>query len=124
MVTMTNRQRGVSLSGMLVVVVILVFVAIVGMKVLPPYIDNKTIQSQLEELSRDPELQGATVSASAIRMAFSNRATMSNITAIKAEDIDIGKDGNKLTLSANYAVKIPLVANATLVLEFSPSSEK
>lgn len=122
MVTMTNKQRGVSLSGMLAVVVVLVFVAIAGLKVLPPYINNKTIQSQLEELSRDPELKGATVST--IRLAFMKRATMSNITAISAEDIEIGKDGDNLTLSANYTVKIPLVANATLVLEFSPSSEK
>lgn len=122
MKAMTNRQNGVSLSGLLVVVVVLVLLASLGFKVIPPYIENKTIQSQFEELSRDPDLKTATLQD--IRMAFIKRALVGNITAIKAEDIDIARDADGITLSASYSVKVPLAGNASLLLEFNPSSAK
>ena len=117
---MANRQHGVSLSGFLMAVVVLVLVAVAAMKVAPAYIQDKTIKSKFDEVAHDPELKNATVRD--IRAAFSRRVTTSDITAIKADDIEIAKDGDAITLSASYTVKIPLIANASLLLEFNPSS--
>ena len=117
---MANKQRGVSFEGFLVVVVILILVSIAGMKIGPAYIQDKTIKSKLVEVANDPELKNAPVHE--IRAAFAKRVTTSDITAIKPEDIQVAKDAGEITLSASYSVKIPLVANATLLLEFNPSS--
>lgn len=57
-----------------------------------------------------------------IRAAFSRLVAVSDITALKAEDIEVTKDESGITLSASYQVKIPLVGNASLILEFNPSS--
>ncbi len=122
MVTMANKQRGVSLGGLLAVVVVLIVVALVGMKVVPAYIQDKTIKTKFAEVARDPELKNATVRD--IQAAFSKRVTTSDITAIKAEDIDVTKDAGGITLSASYTVKVPLFGNASLLLEFNPSSSK
>jgi hypothetical protein len=46
------------------------------------------------------------------------------MTAIKPEDIDVSTDDGKLVLSASYTVTVPLVANASLLLDFKPSSVK
>jgi len=119
---MTNKQRGVSMSGFLVAVVILIFVAIAGMKIVPSYVEDKTIKSKLEEVAHDPELKNAPVHE--IRAAFSKRVAISNIANVKAEDIEVTKDDGGITLSASYSVKIPLVANVSLLLEFNPSSTK
>ena len=115
-----NKQRGVTMSGFLVTVVVLIFLAIGGMKIIPAYIQDKTIQSKFDEVARDPELKNATVHD--IRESFRKRVTTSDITAIKVEDIEVTKDAGGITLSASYSVKIPLVGNATLLLEFNPSS--
>jgi hypothetical protein len=117
---MANKQRGVSLEGFLVVVVVLVLVSVTAMKIVPAYIQDKTIKSKLEEVANDPDLKNAPVHE--IRAAFSKRATVSDITAIKAEDIEVAKDANGMILSARYSVKIPLLGNAALLLEFNPSS--
>jgi len=117
---MVKKQSGVSFEGFLVVVVVFILVAIAGMKIVPVYIQDKTIKSKFEEIAHDPELKSATVHD--IRTAFIKRITTSDITAIKAEDIEVTKDANGITLSANYSVKIPLVGNAILLLEFNPSS--
>ena len=47
---------------------------------------------------------------------------MNNISLVTAEDIDIVNNSGGLSLSVSYSVKIPLVGNASLVLEFNPSS--
>jgi hypothetical protein len=118
--TMANKQRGVSISGFLTVVVVLIFVAIAGMKVIPPYLDDYTIKKKFNEVAHDPDLKNATVHD--IRQSFVTRVQVTNITAIKAEDIEVTKDADGITLSASYSVKIPLFGNASLVLEFNPSS--
>lgn len=117
---MANKQRGVSFSGFLMVAVVLIFVAVGGMKILPAYIQNNEIKGIFDTIARDPEMQGAQVKD--VRESFAKRAMMNNIKAISPADIEISKEGGRLSLSTNYVVKIPLVANATLLLEFDTSS--
>jgi len=57
-----------------------------------------------------------------IRMSYSKRTAVEDVSAIKLEDVDIAKDGNELVLSASYFVKIPLAGNVSLYLDFNPSS--
>jgi hypothetical protein len=118
--TMANRQRGITMGGFLMVVIVLILLAIGGMKLIPAYIQDKTVQTKFVEVAHDPELKNATVRD--IRMAYAKRVVTSDITAVKAEDIEINKDADGITLSASYTVKIPLAGNASLILEFNPSS--
>ena len=120
--TTVNRQRGVSLSGLLVWSVILIIVAIGGMKVIPAYVQNAEIKSILSTIVNDSEMQGP--QSKDIRESFSKRAMMNNINVVTANDIEIVKDARGLSLSISYQVKIPLVGNASLLLEFNPSSFK
>lgn len=120
--TIVNRQRGVSLSGLLVWSVILIIAAIGGMKVIPAYVQDAEIKSILSTIVNASEMQGA--QSKDIRESFSKRAMMNNINVVTANDIEIVKDARGLSLSISYQVKIPLVGNASLLLEFNPSSFK
>lgn len=120
MKAMAGRQRGLTFTGFIMIAVFVVFAAIAGMKVLPSYMHSAQIAQILKEIAKDPDMKSA--SFNDIRESYSKRANINYITDIKAEDIDISKDGGVLILSANYSVKIPLVGNATLVLDFNPSS--
>lgn len=120
--TIAGRQRGLSLSGLLVWSVLLILAAIGGMKVIPAYVQDAEIRSILSTIANDPEMQG--VQSKDIRESFSKRAMMNNINVVAANDIEIVKDTRGLSLSISYQVKIPLVGNASLLLEFNPSSFK
>ena len=120
--TIANRQRGVTLSGLLIWSAIIILVAIGGMKIIPAYIQNSEIKSILSTIVNDPEMQGA--QSKSIRESFSKRAMMNNINVVMANDIEIVKDARGLSLSISYQVKIPLTGNASLLLEFNPSSIK
>lgn len=122
MKTKAVKQHGFSFSGFLVVAVLLIFLALGGMKLIPAYMQDAEIKSIFSAIARDPEMQGAPVKS--IRESFSKRAMMNNISVVRAEDIEIGKEGNSLSLSASYTIKIPLAGNASLLLEFNPSNAK
>ncbi|MFZ2300298.1 MAG: DUF4845 domain-containing protein [Gallionella sp.] len=115
-------QRGLSFSGFIFGAFVLVLASIIGLKLIPNYMQDATIKNLFVAIANDPEMQKA--SPGTVRMSFIKRASIDNITAIKAEDIEITNEGGKLALSASYAVKVPLAGNVSLYLDFNPSSAK
>ena len=118
--TMPMQQRGITLGGFMIGAFVLVIVAITGLKLVPAYIQDARINSIFKEIAHDPDMQKATPHD--IQVSFEKRATIDDITAIKPSDVDISSDGDTPVLSANYVVKVPLVGNISLYLEFNPSS--
>lgn len=114
------QQRGLSLSGLLVGAVILVFIALLGFKLIPAYLEDARIKNTFVAIAGDPELNKASVRD--IKLAFSKRADIDDIRVLKPDDIEIAKDGETLVLSASYTIMIPLTGNVSLSLDFNPSS--
>ena len=119
---MPAKQRGLSFSGFIFGAVILVLAITTGLKLIPAYMQDAKIGNLFTVIANDPEMQKA--SPREIRQSFSKRASIDSVTAINAEDIEITSNGGRLVLSASYAVKVPLVANISLYLDFSPTSAK
>ena len=117
---MLLQQRGLSFGGFIFGAFLLVLFAITGLKLIPAYMQEAQIKNIFVTIAHDPDMQKATPHD--IQASFSKRASIDNITAIKADDIDISSDGGVPVLSASYAVKVPLFANISLYIEFNPSS--
>ncbi len=120
MKTTAGRQRGISFLGFIGIAVGVIFVAILGMKMIPAYVHNAQIGQIFKEIIADPAMQSASIRE--IKESYGKRADVNSITDITPDDIEISKDDGRLSLSASYVVKIPVVANITLLLEFHPSS--
>lgn len=116
-----HKQRGVTLSGLLIWLVILILLGIFTLKVIPPYIENAEISNIFKTIANDPEMQAASLKN--IRESYEKRAQINNISIVETGDIEISKDASGISISASYPVKLPLIGNATLLLEFNPSSE-
>lgn len=99
---------------------ILVMVSMVGLKLIPAYMQNGEIKKLFVAIASDPDMQKAP--ARDIRNSFAKRGSIDNITAIKPDDIEIDNSSGQLVLSASYAVKVPLAGNVSLYLDFNPSS--
>ncbi len=120
MKTMAGRQHGISFFGFILIAAGVIFVAVLGMKLVPAYIHSAQIAEIFRTVAADPAMRDASIRD--IKESYSKRADINYITDITADDIEISKDDGRLSLSASYAVKIPVVANITLLLEFHPSS--
>ena len=118
--SMPTQQRGLTISGFIMVAFLFVIISITLLKLIPAYIQDAQINSIFKDIAHDPDMQKATTHD--IQVSFDKRASINAITAIRADDIDISTDGGRPELSAHYFVKIPLFANISLDLEFNPSS--
>jgi len=106
--------------GSIVVLVLLGTVAMLGFRLFNPYMQYFTIQKTFKTLAQNPELRSG--SRKEILNAYQRYSLIDRITVISEDDIEVTKDGNTLVLSASYSVKVPLVANLSLLVDFAPSS--
>lgn len=120
MYTAANKQRGISLSSLLVVCVLLVFVAIFGMKVLPSTMEYFTILKTVKAIAGGEVPAGSTVAD--VRRAFQRHMQVDDIKSINPEDLDISKDGNEIVITFAYATKIPLFGPVSLYIDYQGSS--
>ncbi|MBE0625003.1 MAG: DUF4845 domain-containing protein [Burkholderiales bacterium] len=116
---MRNKQRGVSFPVIFLIGVVLALAAVGAMKVLPAYMDYATARKAIIAIAAS---EGRAGSVSEVRKAFERRATVDNITVVNAGELDISKEGGDLVISFEYAQKIPLFANVSLLIDFSAST--
>jgi hypothetical protein len=55
---------------------------------------------------------------------FALRAGIDNITSVGPNDLVINKEGEKVVITSDYVVRVPLVGNINACIDFSASSEK
>lgn len=115
-----KKQLGVSLSGLLMVSVVLILVALLGFKLFKPYSEYFAMQKIFRALAVKPEVRNGT--RRDFTSAWAAYATIEGVTAIGGDDVEITKDGNNVTLSASYQVKVPLFKNFSLLIDFAPTS--
>lgn len=119
----TAQQRGFSFSTFIVSAVLFVVIAIFTLKMIPVYMENGKVQKAFDAMVKDPALQNATTEE--IKMAFQKRANvMDSVTIVQEQNLEIFKEGNQLSISAKYNVKVPLFSNVSLLIEFNPSAPK
>jgi len=116
-----RRQRGMGFAGVLLLLIAIVFVAIIGMKLVPAYIEYFTIKKAVAAITESGELRNATVAD--VRKAFDRRANVDDITVIKPADLEITKDGNDIVVGFAYEKKIPLFYNISVLIDFAGSSK-
>jgi Tfp pilus assembly major pilin PilA len=117
-----RKQGGVTLTGFIVVAIIISMALLTAFKLAPAYFEYYSIKKQFKAVANDPA--ASTGTRRQIEGAFALRQTIENITSIGPGDIQITKDGGSVVLSAEYSVKVPLVGNLSACMDFNPSSAK
>ena len=117
---MRKFQLGVSLSGLLMGCVILIALAVLGMKLFPSYMEFFAIKKAVVAMAN--EKRGASVIE--IRKAFDARAVVDDIGTVKGSDLEITKQGNELVISANFRKEIPLFGNLGMYIDFAATSKE
>lgn len=120
---MINRQqqRGVTMVGMLLWGVVIVFAALVAMKLVPAYTEYFEVRRILKEIGSESGLKS--MNNADIRERFDKRAMIDNITAVKAGDLKISRDGGRPVISVDYSYQTELIGNVSLLVDFSASSD-
>lgn len=117
---MRYKQRGVTLMGLVVGSVVLILVALLGMRLLPSYIEYFNIKKAVSGIALESRGRGGSVSD--VRRAFDMRQAIDDFQSVKGSDLEITKEGNGFSIIASYRREIPLFANIGVYIDFSAAS--
>ena len=117
---MRNRQLGVSLMGLLTVLALIVIVGIFSLKLIPAYIEFYKIKAAVVAIAAD---KSKTSSVAEIRKAFDARASIDDIDTVKAQDLEISKEGGDVVISFAYRKEIGLGGNIGVYVDFKGNSK-
>jgi len=113
-----KREQGISLIGLIFVLVILGFIGVLGLKIVPTYTEFRAIQNAI--------VTAKTAGGTPVDMqkSFDASAVAGYISSISGRDLIIGKENGETEISFAYEKKIPLVGPASLLLEYEGTTAK
>jgi hypothetical protein len=114
---MRKGQRGVSLMGLIMGVVIFIVIALFAMKLVPSFMEFRTAKSAIEAIARQAQ------SPTDVRRAWEGRAAIDDITTIQASDLQISKEGNQMVIAFAYRKEVPLFGNVGLYIDYAATSK-
>jgi len=118
--TTPKRLRGLTMTGFLFVLVVVLIAALLAFRVIPAYIEYFSVQKALEGALNDSK----DLSKADVRRLLERRLGAEYIDSVHAGDIEVTRTGNVTTASASWQTKLPLVGNASLLLDFDASATR
>jgi len=114
-----RKQRGLTLIGFVIVLSMVIFVAFIGMKIGPIYMEYYSVVSAMNGVAS--ERGSANLSPFDIRVKIHNRLYVSNTSYnIKDNNIKITR-ANGVHLRIAYEVRKPVIGNLDVVAKFDRS---
>lgn len=116
-----SSQRGATPLMMLVWLLIIISVAVLGIRIVPIYLDDMSVQGALDGLKRDSQL--ADYSDDEIRESMGRFLDINNVRDFDRENnIEIiREDDGSVTVRVKYEVRAPIVHNIEAVVSFDHS---
>jgi hypothetical protein len=111
-----KSQQGMTAIGWLIILAMVGVFAIVGIKLIPTYIDGYKIASSMEALAADTSMHGK--NPHDLKTSLLRRLDINMIYDIKGEDINIARDPNGYSVEIDYEPRIQLFGNLYFVVVF------
>ena len=118
---MKRTQRGMTLIGFIIVLAVVGIFAYVAMKLVPMYSEYYAVKSALKGLQAEPGI--ANRDPAKIQDLFFRRLYISYAENVKPEHVKIERVDGGWTMSVDYEVRKPLMANLDVVGKFSTSEQ-
>ena len=110
-----HKQKGMSILGFIIVLAITIFVAFIGMRIGPIYVEYFSVVKAMEGVAAEPG--SARFSPYDLRLRVMNRLYVSYSKNVKETDIKIVR-GNGISLRIAYQVREPVMGNLDVIATF------
>jgi Domain of unknown function (DUF4845) len=108
-----NKQKGMTFIGLVLVIAAIICFAVLGMKITPAYLEFMNVKKAVKKAASEGG------SKKEMSDAFDRSANIDNITVVKGSDLVV----NGENVSVQYQVVVPIVANASVLLDFDAASK-
>lgn len=116
-----KKEKGLTLTGMILGSIVGVILLLLTFKIVPVYTEYFAIERNLKAMSMDPKLRNG--GPKAVAGAWALRASVDDLHSLDGDYIEMTKKGDEIILTGEYSVKVPLVRNVAACFDFKPSSE-
>ena len=120
---MRNKQSGWTFWSLSAIVVLLVLLALLFMRLFPPYFDNLKLQEAMDKIVEDPRITNMTrrqVIRELDNILYIDYAH--EVVDLK-ESLTIEKKEKIMTITVDYEVVVHLVYNVSALLDFKNRAE-
>lgn len=118
-----NRQRGLSFLGLIALVGMLGFAAVIGLKLIPVYMDSWKIDTIMTAVISEPGVNEQ--SRQEVINAMLKRLDIDAVEGVNysnwKERLSVTKRKNSVTIDVNYEITTPLIGNLSLLAVFEKS---
>lgn len=115
-----NKQRGIGFLGLVALVGVLGFTAVIGLKLFPVYMDAWKIQSVMDAVISEPGIHDQ--SRNEIKESMLKRLDIDAVDSLNysnhGDRLYITKRKNSVTINVTYEVTTPLLGNLSLLAQF------
>ncbi|MAT65723.1 MAG: DUF4845 domain-containing protein [Gammaproteobacteria bacterium] len=116
-----QRQQGMTLLGWIIVLGLIAFFVLLTLRLLPNYLENFKVAETLASLKNEPDITRK--SPAEIRKLIDRRFIINDVTRIEARDVTITNDKGRVTVRAQYEIRVPVLGNVDAVTKFDESVE-
>ncbi len=118
-----RNQKGFTFWSLTFTITVIVVAALLTMKLFPAYAEFFAVKKAINRLATEGNLSG--MDKRDIQRAFERSSDISDIKSIKPTDLIITRNASgETTVSADYEVVVPLVANVSALLTFHASTDQ
>jgi Tfp pilus assembly major pilin PilA len=116
---MAKKQRGMTMLSWLVVIAIAVFFMLIGIKMVPTYLENYSIRQVLTNMENDRAVRKMTPGE--MKKSFMKRLKINSVYEFDRDWIKIKKEKFGTKISVDYEVRRPVAGNVSILMTFSES---
>ena len=113
-----RRQNGMTYLGMLILLVVIAFFAIVLIKVAPLYMEHFKVTSSLDSLAQEAKDKQTVLSPQEIEKHLLSRLSINDVQHVNKDNISITREGRKTVVEVDYEARVTLFDNLDLVARF------
>jgi hypothetical protein len=117
---LVSKQNGMTMLSWLVVLGILVFFMLIGIKMIPTYLENRSIQQVLMNMENDRAVRS--MSAGEMKRSFIKRLKINSVYDFNRDSIKFKKEKFGTRINVNYEVRKPVAGNVEILMSFSNSA--
>ena len=115
-----SKQRGMAVTSWVIVIAVVLFFTLLGIKLVPSYMEFYSIAKILESLAEDRSVKDS--STSQIRKVFDRRININSIYDFDPKSLKFrhgkGESKGKLIMEVEYEVRKKMVGNVDVVMTF------
>lgn len=116
-----KKQQGMTFLGLVIVVAAIVFLAMIGMKMVPAYIEFMGVKKAITRIAAEPDFND--MGKKEIMQAFDKAASATYVEVVKGSDLVIESGDAGKVITVDYQVVKPIIANVSVQMDFHASSK-